>query len=94
MHTHILIRINALALAHDETFERPVAITNPKLSTTRIINLIDRPDHNVDQIIVLQTGSVLCFQATMAARAIAGIPVAAAYRKKLNHPTTSWMSPE
>lgn len=94
MHTKVLIGENFSSTSHDETFERPVAITNPKLSTTRIINLIDRPDHNVDQIIVLQTGSVPCFQATMAARAIAGIPVAAAYRKKLNHPTTSWMSPE
>lgn len=94
MHTHILVRIYAFALPHNEPFEGPVAVTNPKLAATGIVNLIDRPDHNVDQIVVFQTSSVLCFRATMAARAIAGTPVAAAYRKKLNQPTTSWTSPE
>ena len=94
MHTHILIGVNVIALPNNEAFERPVAVADSKFSTARIVNLMDRPDNNVNQVVVLQAGSVLCFQATMAARAIAGTPVAAAYRKKLNHPTTSWTSPE
>jgi hypothetical protein len=50
VHTKILIGEDLIALANDKTKKRPVAITNTKLSATRVGELLQPPDLNFRRV--------------------------------------------
>ncbi len=79
VHAEILIRVHLIALPYNETLERPVALTDAKFLTARVINLIQSAnDHFLNSCIGQADCSVFMWRTTMIERIIDGTPSAAA----------------
>ena len=85
----VLVGIDVAVLAHDETFERPVAFADPEFPASRIRQIIKSTNHNLAHD---YAGS--SFQgATLNSSSIPGTAHAAQNRKKLVQPIASTMTP-
>lgn len=89
MHAVILVGKYRVALANDEAFKWPVALTNAKFSTTGIFKFIQSPDADFGEVRHKSFVAVLKCRVTRTDRTIAGTPMAAAYMKKPNQPIHS-----
>ena len=79
VHAEILIRVHLIALPHNETLERPVALTDAKFLAARVINLIKTAnDHFLKSCIGQATCSVFIWRTTNIESMIDGMPSAAA----------------
>ena len=87
MHTDILVGVDLGSLAHDESPEWPVTLAAAKFPAVRIGELVQFADNDLG--LVQFDSAVLVRFTTITERIIEGIPVAAAYRKKPNHPIHS-----
>ncbi len=79
VHAEILIRVHLIALPHNETLERPVALSGAKFLTARVINLIQTAnDHFLKSCVGQAARSVFIWRTTNIERMIDGMPSAAA----------------
>ena len=79
MHAIILIGADVITLANDETFVRPVSITNTKFLAARITQFVKPTNIYFDKYRTVHgTDSDRLWRTTIIARIMDGMPVAAA----------------
>ena len=97
MYAEVLVGEDSVSTTNDKAFEWPVTPANDELSALRVTELIESTNINLLQILAQvelppgRNSSSLPrnLKATAIASNTDGIPVAAAYRKKLYQPIAS-----